>query len=988
VRVGTKVVRLAVILTLLASASALHAQAVSPDELLAKARQTYTEQGASAALPQFQAALDAYQRAHDRRGEAITLGLLGNCYKRLGDHKKALQLLQQALAMKRELGDRLEEGKTLSHLGLLYWEMGDYPQAIKSLTLSLQLARELQDRQLEGASLNNLSLVYDEQGDYQRSLDQYRRALELHRATGFVRGESDTLGNIGGVYLLLGRYREALPYYEQSLAISERMGWKPAASQDLGNIAFCYVGTGRFTEALTRFDRALQLAHDAGLKKEEAELHKGRGSALLRMGKFNAALEEYAKAVHSYEEAGLKKEQVEGLSDRGSLYLMLGDLVSAEQDFSQAMALAERIGYGRGITTNLLALGDLEARRERHEKAVTLYQQALERSRKQDDRSLTATSLLRLAGSLVLGGNPREARQQAHEALDLSRQNGAAPLEAEALLALADLLHRENNSEAALQQFVAAEKLATDLGDPELQWQAAYGRGRQLEALVRPEEAVAAYRRAVEIIESVQAQLREDRYRSGYLQNKSQVYISLVRLLLRLGRKGDAFLYLEKLRAQVYPDRVVGGLPFDLSDREQELRSRIHKLREALDKENSKGAELRQQAATLFSAELQSAEREYQNLLDDQRSVRRGERATVASLTEVQHRLGPGHALLEYVVTEDAVLIFLLRPQDLKTATVALTPEELETRIELLRDLLTRKDDRWRGPAETLYGSLIAPVEEADGLKGIEKISIVPYGVLHYVPFAALTRRQGPRREFLIEKYVLDYLPSASELASTAAPSEATDNLLALAPSSASLRYASQEVREIGALYPNRARELVGAKATESSFKRIADRYQIIHFATHGFFNKLNPLFSGVQLEADGQEDGRLEVHEILGLHLHARLVTLSACETALGSGYFADLPAGDDFVGLTRAFLMAGSSSVLATLWQVNDRSTLGLMKSFYRRLPRQETANALAQAQREMLAGPARFRHPYYWAAFVLLGQSQETSGKILAEKSRSRP
>jgi CHAT domain-containing protein len=605
----------------------------------------------------------------------------------------------------------------------------------------------------------------------------------------------------------------------------------------------------------------------------------------------------------------------------------------------------------------------------------------------QSDRGSLYLMLLRLVGALVLGGNLREARQQALEALDLSRQNGAAPLEAEALLALADLLHRENNSEAALQQFVAAEKLATDLGDPELQWQAAYGRGRQLEALVRPEEAVAAYRRAVEIIESVQAQLREDRYRSGYLQNKSQVYISLVRLLLRLGRKGDAFLYLEKLRAQVYPDRVVGGLPFDLSDREQELRSRIRKLREALDKENAKGAELRRQAATLFSAELQSAERDYQNLLDDQRSVRRGERA-VASLTEVQHRLSPGHALLEYVVTEDAVLIFLLRPQDLKTATVALTPEELETRIELLRDLLTRKDDRWRRPAEALYGSLIAPVEEADGLKGIEKISIVPYGVLHYVPFAALTRSQGSRREFLVERYVLDYLPSASELASTAAPSEATDNLLALAPSSASLRYASQEVREIGALYPNRARALIGAKATESSFKRIADRYQIIHFATHGFFNKLNPLFSGVQLEADGQEDGRLEVHEILGLHLHARLVTLSACETALGSGYFAELPAGDDFVGLTRAFLMAGSSSVLATLWQVNDRSTLGLMKSFYRRLPRQETANALAHAQREMLAGPARFRHPYYWAAFVLLGQSQETSGKILAEKSRSRP
>lgn len=87
---------------------------------------------------------------------------------------------------------------------------------------------------------------------------------------------------------------------------------------------------------------------------------------------------------------------------------------------------------------------------------------------------------------------------------------------------------------------------------------------------------------------------------------------------------------------------------------------------------------------------------------------------------------------------------------------------------------------------------------------------------------------------------------------------------------------------------------LIGGDATETFFKRIASDYDVVHFATHGFFNKTNPLFSGVELEKDSENDGRLEVHEILGLHLKAHLVTLSACETAMGSGYFTEIPAGD----------------------------------------------------------------------------------------------
>jgi CHAT domain-containing protein len=172
--------------------------------------------------------------------------------------------------------------------------------------------------------------------------------------------------------------------------------------------------------------------------------------------------------------------------------------------------------------------------------------------------------------------------------------------------------------------------------------------------------------------------------------------------------------------------------------------------------------------------------------------------------------------------------------------------------------------------------------------------------------------------------------------------------------------------------FPESNQVLTGERATEHSFKTLAERYRVLHLATHSYWNRLNPLLSGLELEAGSGEDGRLEVHEILDLQLRADLVTLSACETALGSSYFGGLPVGDDFVGLTRAFMDAGGKTVLASLWEVDDQSTLDLMKSFYNNLGKQSPAASLAAAQRSMLK-KKDLADPYQWAAFVLVGPGE---------------
>ena len=261
-------------------------------------------------------------------------------------------------------------------------------------------------------------------------------------------------------------------------------------------------------------------------------------------------------------------------------------------------------------------------------------------------------------------------------------------------------------------------------------------------------------------------------------------------------------------------------------------------------------------------------------------------------------------------------------------------------------------------------------------LRGIEHLYLVPHGILHYVPYAALPVSLSEEQSFLFQEFTLTYLPTAMPLDSDDIGRARSASLLSVAPSQSRLRYASTEARAIDAMFRPNSRLLIGDAATETGFKKHAGDYRLLHLATHSDFNRLNPMFSGLQLEPDDLNDGRLEVHEVLQLELDADLVTLSACDTALGSGYFTEVPAGDEFVGLTRAFLAIGSDAVMATLWEVDDRSSVKLMQRFYQYLTTvgddRDKARALVIAQKKLLAEDG-YEHPYFWAPFVVVEKFQ---------------
>lgn len=953
-----------------------------PKELKA-AESRYRKAGAEAALADFIQLQAEYAERGQVHSASVAQRFVGEIHWRLGNFEESEKHLLAALATMEHLGDAMQQAKITNVLGLLYWELGDYDKALANFSHAADRSEESGDPRMQGAILNNTSLVYDELGEYRRSLDLYGAALEAYDGVDFPRGEGDTLGNIGGVYLLLGQYSKALEYYQRALAISQELQSVISMSQDHGNIALCYLGLGDASTALDHFNRAISLAEQSGSKQDVAYWTRGKANALIRLGRFDRGLEGHRTAVEGYLAIEAKTEAVEAMHDLGRIHLSLGDPVSAGQWFDRSMVLARETGLSRGITMNLLALGDLQLRREALEEAAALYTQGWQRARESGEVWLEADSLLRLAETHRLQENFAQGQKEAAHALELAEEIDSTHLAAGAHYQLGEIKRLQRDPASAGADFSRALEILPEPRSPGLAWRIHYGLGLALEEQGDHAAAITNLAESIRYIESVRDRLAEQRFRAGFVQAKYQVYVELVRIQMKAGKAEDAFSTAERLRSKSYADLIDTEFAVDSdsaeAQKEAELKERIRQLRKVLDEERSNpGGEQRQPALQIYSEELIAAEQAYQSMLDDrQRSHSRRDMARQApGYDQVRQKLQPGEALVEYVVADQQVMIFVLTREELAAISTDLARKDLHSKVELLRDLIRRPNsNRWQRPAASLASSLVEPLMTSDALQGITDLYLVPHGSLNYLPFALLPT-QAKAKRLLVEDFTITYLPTAAALVNGSSASGADETLLAMAPARSGLRYAEHEASTVYDLFRQPSRLVLGEAATESLFKQHAGDYSVLHLATHGYFNKLNPLLSGLELEEDAANDGLLELHEIIGMDLEADLVTLSACQTGLGSGHFAEIPPGDDFVGLTRAFLYAGSDTVMATLWEVDDESTADLMQQFYsvlRQTP--ETggkAAALTAAQRAFRSSK-NYNHPYYWAPFVLMGASK---------------
>lgn len=244
-------------------------------------------------------------------------------------------------------------------------------------------------------------------------------------------------------------------------------------------------------------------------------------------------------------------------------------------------------------------------------------------------------------------------------------------------------------------------------------------------------------------------------------------------------------------------------------------------------------------------------------------------------------------------------------------------------------------------------------------------MTVVPHGALHYIPFAALHDGKG----YWVASRELRTLPSASVLAFIDKPLPPKAGALLvlgnpdLGDPQADLPGAQAESTAVSRLVPE-SKLLLRKAASESAFRRAAPSYRELHLAMHGRFDPADPMASGLYMSKDGEHDGVLTVAELYGLELKVDTVVLSACETAL-----ADVSKGDDLVGLSRGFLFAGVNSIVASLWEVDDRATKDMMVEYYRGRSGKRKAAALRQAQLKVMK---QYPHPFYWSAFQLTGAS----------------
>lgn len=424
-----------------------------------------------------------------------------------------------------------------------------------------------------------------------------------------------------------------------------------------------------------------------------------------------------------------------------------------------------------------------------------------------------------------------------------------------------------------------------------------------------------------------------DRYRADYEL--------LARLQLELGQVNDAYSTLGR-RQQVQSIASAG----EVSPAAATLRGQAA----ALEKEVAAGRAAGQDTKAA-EALLGRTRGEYNTVIARLRQENPRYASLLAirpvSFSKQQQFIPNDTAIVQYFPAGESLYIFVATREELKIRQVAVTDAALEEAVRQFRKELLAKQPG----GERLHQLLLDPVEADIASKPV--VAFIPTGMLSYVPFGALSKNG----KYLVSRKQCVTLLKSADLDGLSQPANRRrDGLLALGNPDGSLPSAGREATDVAALFGTTA--LLGKEASADKLAG-AGKVAYLHLATHGFLNARNPAASYVQLAS-----GPLPVEGIYDLKLDGvRLVTLSACQTALG-----EVNPGSELTTLADAFSLAGASAVVASLWSVDDQATQQLMTEFYRRLKAGENlAQALQGAQVKLLAAG---QPPFFWAPFVLIG------------------
>ena len=487
-----------------------------------------------------------------------------------------------------------------------------------------------------------------------------------------------------------------------------------------------------------------------------------------------------------------------------------------------------------------------------------------------------------------------------------------------------------------------------------LYWGALYERSLIATREGKREDSIRLLGQSVEAIETVRSTISFEAAKIGFAGDKQVVYAALVRQLFEAGDWNAAFATAERAKARALVDLLAQRLnlapPPAIDDKVRELFAQATSHEETLGLPANEAAVRGIKVVADARGTLALSAPEAASLVSVQK----------ISMSAIAAELSAGETLIDYYRAGDDLYAFILRGATIKG--IRLSAQGLDEEVRLFRDLIERRDAAAAERGSRLYDRLLRPLMgEIDG----NKLVISPHGVLHYLPFVALSDGD----QYLLDRFSVRFTPSAGALLylRRAAPAK-IGKLLALGNPDLGdahlyLPNAQIEAVNVAAMFPA-SRALVRADASKTAVEALGNGFSILHFATHGKFNADAPLTSGLYLAKGDAADGVLTVSDLYTLSWDADLITLSACQTGLGK-----VANGDDVIGLTRGFLYAGARSIVASLWSVDDTATEQLMVNFYRNLANNDKREALRIAQ---IQTRKSYPQPMYWAAFQIVGRA----------------
>ncbi|MES1240760.1 MAG: CHAT domain-containing protein [Acidobacteriota bacterium] len=918
-------------------------------------------------------AAEALEREAGPGAAAEAFRAWGESFYSRGDWDAAIERHRRALEMDRRTAPRnLSAARTLLALGQTSAKKGDFEGAERFLQEARSIQEELAPGSLELAgALNKLGILARWRGDLDAAEDYLTRAEELRRrlAPGSA-GHGLILMNLGNVALGRGDLTRSESLHRQALAVFEDL--EPEGGAFVGSL-------------------------------------QNLANVLIQRGDLAGADELLRRMLDVQERRGASEwEAWSTLTSLGHLAMDRGDLEAAEVYYRRALAIQESKPSpdGRDIALSLGSLGELALQKGDFARARDYLRRAQDIEEKLEPASLTSAEGLETLARLEVrsGGDLAAAEDLLRRALAIFEREAPESVEISVVLrGLGEVVGRRGRVQESLALRRRALDLQSRLAPGGLEEAATLSSlGRAERRAGQDEEGIRDLCRAVDVLDRQRSRL------GGTLEEKTffeaglgQYYQACLEGRIERGETAEAFHVLERGRARSFlallaeRDLRLPDLPPELAAERGRVNAEYERVQSelALLKPGRDDTDIERLSVRLGELRVRQQEISARIRREAPRSAALQDPEPL-DLAGARAALDPGTALLEYAVGEERSWLFVVEPSGLSVFPVAAGAKVLRGEVESFRLLLKDPGSdqaKIRALARRLYDLLVRPAEAR--VSGAQRLLVSPDGPLHTLAFAAL--RRGDR--YLVESKPIHHVLSATvyaELVRSRRPADPLrgpggESLAAFGdpvyrpatpdrpagsearprtrPALTRLPSSGREVRAIAGLFPQ-SRVYLGADATEERVKSLGPETRLVHFACHGLLDERFPLNSALALSVPGpgaedRDNGLLQAWEIFeSVRLDADLVTLSACDTALGREM-----GGEGLVGLTRAFQYAGARSVLASLWSVADSSTSRLMQSFYGNLRQGMSKDeALRAAQIEHI----RDTHPFHWAAFQLTG------------------